>query len=99
MRGADERDYYARRAASARNRAGVAVDPEIRAIYEKMAQSYEKLVEEADRIAHLQARLEKAVPPTLDDFAIAEQEGTVPALFKALTERKDATGSDKTILV
>ena len=55
MSGAEQRDYFARRAANVRELAETAIDPEIRAVLQGMAQSYGELVEEADRTAHRHA--------------------------------------------
>lgn len=53
----EDRDQYARRAAQARKLAQEAADTELRETLEQMAQAYETLVAEADRIAHMQHRL------------------------------------------
>lgn len=53
----EQRDYYQRRSAEIRALAHKAVDPEIRTTLQGMAGSYEKLVEEADRIAHLRMQI------------------------------------------
>ena len=57
MSGAEQRDYFARRAANVRELAATANDPEIRAVLQGMAASYGQLVEEADRAGHRDARL------------------------------------------
>lgn len=55
----NDRDYYARRAMEVRGLAEAAADPQIKQTLAEMAESYNKLVEEADRIAHLRTALEK----------------------------------------
>lgn len=53
----EQRDYYARRAMEIRSFADKAQDPEIKTTLETMAGSYDKLVEEADRIKTLRLKL------------------------------------------
>ena len=53
----EQREYYARRAAEVRAMAESAEDPDIRATLEGMADSYDHLVEEADRIAQMRSKL------------------------------------------
>lgn len=53
----EQRDYYQRRSADVHAMAKRARDPEIRATLQGMAASYDKLVEEADRIADLRLQL------------------------------------------
>jgi hypothetical protein len=55
----EQREYFARRAVEVREMAAKATDPDIRTTLESMATSYDHLVEEADRIAHMQRRLDK----------------------------------------
>ncbi len=55
----EQRDYYASRAAEARALAESEEDPKTLAALNELAESYEKLVEEADRIALIQQRLAK----------------------------------------
>ncbi len=55
----EQREYFARRAATAREQAKAARDPEFRTILERMAESYDKLVEETDRIAYMRTQLPK----------------------------------------
>jgi hypothetical protein len=57
MPGAKERELYAQRAADVRRLAEITKDPEIRVTLEKMASSYDQLVQEADRIAHMRQTL------------------------------------------
>jgi hypothetical protein len=57
---ADQRDYYARRAAEVRALAKAATEPDIRKTLETMAESYDTLVTEADRIEHMRDQLPKA---------------------------------------
>jgi hypothetical protein len=54
----NQRDYYARRAMEVRGYAEAAKDPEMKKTLETMAASYDRLVEEADKIAYLRASLE-----------------------------------------
>jgi hypothetical protein len=60
MPGAEQRDYYYRRAIEVRKLAQAATDNDIRETLETMAASYDKLVEEADRIEHMRRRLPRA---------------------------------------
>ncbi len=53
----EQRDYYARRAAEARSLAATERDPKTLAALNELAESYEKLVIEADRIALIRQRL------------------------------------------
>ena len=56
----NERDYYARRAAEIRQFADNTQDPETQKTLRAMAESYDRLVEEADRIVTLRDRLDQA---------------------------------------
>jgi hypothetical protein len=58
----EQREYFARRAIEVRALANAATDPDIRKTLDAMAESYDKLVEEADRIEHMRVRLTKAQP-------------------------------------
>lgn len=53
----EERDRYARRAMELRAMAETVGDPEIKQTLAGMVASYDKLVEEADRIADMRARI------------------------------------------
>lgn len=53
----EQRAHYAHRAVELRAMAAAASDTDIRKTLEDMAVSYDKLVEEADRIASMQRRL------------------------------------------
>ncbi|HWU72115.1 MAG TPA: hypothetical protein VN137_01425 [Sphingomonas sp.] len=55
----EQREYFARRAIEVRQMAEAASDPDIRATLEGMAASYDKLVEETDRIDGMRRRLNK----------------------------------------
>jgi hypothetical protein len=54
---AEHREHYARRANEARKMAEAATDPNIRASLEGMASSYDRLVEEVDRITQIRSQL------------------------------------------
>jgi hypothetical protein len=56
----EQRDYYASRAAEARRLAASEDDPATFAALRELADSYEKLVEEVDRIALIKKRLPSA---------------------------------------
>ena len=56
----EQRTYYRNRAAELRRLGESARDPDIRQAYEEMASSYDKLVEEADRIAAIRVRVRDA---------------------------------------
>ena len=99
MPGVKERDYYARRATGARERANAAVDPELRAILEKMAQSYERLVEEADRIVHVHPRLTEVAPSPFEPLSMAEHDSMAPVLLQAQGETTESFGRDATLRV
>ncbi|MEO5938372.1 MAG: hypothetical protein ABIQ43_05115 [Sphingomonas sp.] len=51
----EERERYARRAMELRAMAETVHDPGIKRTLEEMVASYDRLVEEADRIAHMRA--------------------------------------------
>lgn len=53
----EQRDYYASRAAEARALAKTEKDSKTLAALNELADSYEKLVEEADRITQIRSRL------------------------------------------
>ena len=53
----EQRAYFAQRATEVRQMAEKASDPDIRKTLEEMAGSYDKLVEEADRIAVMRGRV------------------------------------------
>lgn len=55
----EQRDYYVSRAAEARALAGKEQDPKTLVALNELAESYEKLVEEADRIALIRRRLNR----------------------------------------
>lgn len=55
----EQRDYFANRAAEIRKLAADALDSDIRSTLESMAASYEKLVEESDRITRFRGNLPK----------------------------------------
>jgi hypothetical protein len=52
-----QRDYFHRRSVEIRAMEQKTLDPEIRSTLQSMAASYDKLVEEADRIAHMRMQL------------------------------------------
>jgi hypothetical protein len=56
----EQRNYYVRRATEVREMAQKATDPSIRQTLEEMAGSYDKLVEEADRIAIMRRSVPEA---------------------------------------
>jgi hypothetical protein len=53
----EQRNYYASRAADARSLAEGEPDPKTRAALDELADSYEKLVTEADRILLIRSRI------------------------------------------
>lgn len=53
----EQRDYYARRAAEARDLAAREEDADTRAALVELAASYDTLVDEADRIATIRERI------------------------------------------
>lgn len=53
----EERERYARRAMELRAMAETVRDPDIKHTLEQMVASYDRLVEEADRIAHMRPSL------------------------------------------
>jgi len=59
---AEQRDDYRRRAATVRDAAKVEADPDMRAALEQMAESYDRLVAEIDRIEHIRRAIGKLSP-------------------------------------
>ena len=53
----EQREYYARRASEVRKLAAAASDPDIRQTLEKMAKSYDTLVDEAFQISIMERKL------------------------------------------
>jgi hypothetical protein len=56
----EERERYARRAMELRAMAETVRDPDIKQTLETMVASYDKLVEEADRIARMRVKISPA---------------------------------------
>jgi hypothetical protein len=56
----EERERYARRAMELRAMAETVRDPDIKQTLETMVTSYDKLVEEADRIARMRVKVSPA---------------------------------------
>ncbi|HEV7821649.1 MAG TPA: hypothetical protein VGO84_10755 [Burkholderiales bacterium] len=56
----EERERYARRAMELRAMAETVRDPDIKETLETMVTSYDKLVEEADRIARMRVKVSPA---------------------------------------
>jgi len=61
---AEQRDYYKQRAATVRDAATAENDPDMRAALEQMADSYDRLVREIDRIEHIKSAIGEPARPT-----------------------------------